>query len=305
MPDAIPEQEKHWKITFQDNVEDMLNREPGSVAQHFDIQDGYGGEGAAAIKLYGRGRAQKREDRNGDTPMSTTPRDRVWIYPQAIEWGELIDSVDNLKEMADPTSKLTQSAVEVIQDGIDLDVCIPAFFATRKTGKSGEVSSAFNTAKHSVAVGFKGVGVATSNDSMNWPKLKRGVRLLKESKVNIKREKPVMLLNAELEEALIDSVEKQGFDDIGTHTMINRGFLEERFGVTIEPCEDLEKDSNGYWRVPLFVRSGMHLGFWHRSNVQGGQRADKRFNYQLYNWAQAGATRTQEGKVIEIKCLAQ
>lgn len=301
----LPEQEKHWKIQFKDNLDDLLAREPGSIAKHFDVEDGYGGEGAAALKQYGRGRAQKREDRNGDTPMMTTPRDRVWLYPSAVEWGELIDDVDNLKEMADPTSKLTQSAVQVIQDGIDLDICLPAFFAPRKTGKAGEVNSAFNFSKHGVAVNFMGVGVATAVTTMNWAKLKRGVRLLKANHVKVKMETPVILLNAELEEALIDSVEKQGFDDVGTHTMIDRGFLEKRFGVTIELCEDLEKDADGYWRVPLFVKSGMHLGFWHRSKVEGAQRPDKRFNYQLYNWAKAGATRTQEGKVIEIKCKAE
>jgi len=50
------------------------------------------------------------------------------------------------------------------------------------------------------------------------------------------------------------------------------------------------------------VPSGMHVGQWNGLETRIGERADKKYITQIYMWGSLGATRTQEEKVIEIKC---
>ena len=46
----------------------------------------------------------------------------------------------------------------------------------------------------------------------------------------------------------------------------------------------------------------MHLGFWNDINTNISERADKGYATQVYVKGTFGATRTQEKKVVEIKC---
>ena len=62
-------------------------------------------------------------------------------------------------------------------------------------------------------------------------------------------------------------------------------------------------DANSYRRCFAFVKSGLHLGVW----KDMASRVDERrylsgIPWQIYACATAGATRLEQGKVIEVKC---
>ena len=66
--------------------------------------------------------------------------------------------------------------------------------------------------------------------------------------------------------------------------------------------ELLGVDSSSYRRVIAWAKSGLHLGMWNDVNAKISERSDKSYATQVYVKGTFGATRTEEGKVVEILC---
>jgi hypothetical protein len=66
--------------------------------------------------------------------------------------------------------------------------------------------------------------------------------------------------------------------------------------------ELLGVDSSTNRRVIAWARSGVHLGLWNDINSRISERDDKSYSTQVYVKGTFGATRTEEGKVVEILC---
>jgi hypothetical protein len=56
-------------------------------------------------------------------------------------------------------------------------------------------------------------------------------------------------------------------------------------------------------QVPVFVKSGMHLGIWNDISTDIAQRKDLQgWPWQAYVYMTAGATRIEEKKIVKIWC---
>jgi hypothetical protein len=74
-------------------------------------------------------------------------------------------------------------------------------------------------------------------------------------------------------------------------------------GINIVHCERLDTDGSSYRRIPVFAKSGMHLGMWNDVSGDVSQRKDLQgLPWQIYAYGTFGATRLEENKIIEIKC---
>ena len=60
--------------------------------------------------------------------------------------------------------------------------------------------------------------------------------------------------------------------------------------------------TSGNGLVPIWVKSGVYLGLWQDLMAKIDQRADKSYATQVYVCATFGATRTQDGKQIQVLC---
>ena len=298
MPVENIEIPKHYRTQYKDNVEHLLNNE-GSILRPHVMEQPIEGERASIVDQYGVRRGREDTERNGDTPTGTTPRDRRWIFPRTFDWGELLDRKDKLRTVLDPTQPIVTGAAWGLGENIDYDLIIPAFFGDAKVGKEAETIEQFDTANFQVGVQ---TGSSPAADvGMNKKKIQVARKLLRKAKNKFKREKPVLAITAEQEDNLLDELQLTSADFVSGRP-IETGELGRILGVQLVMIEDLEVDSNGFRRCPMWLPSGIQLGIEEEIFIEIERRGDKKFNVQVYAALTMGATRTQQGKVVEILC---
>jgi hypothetical protein len=85
--------------------------------------------------------AQLRTSRHGDTPQIDTPHSRRRLSLADYEWADLVDDVDKVRMLVDPTSSYARAAAAAMNRAMD-DVIITAFNASASTGVAGGSSTA-------------------------------------------------------------------------------------------------------------------------------------------------------------------
>ena len=91
-----------------------------------------------------------------------------------------------------------------------------------------------------------------------------------------------------------------------THFISMRIFFPTKFCINCSfqfvRTERVAADASSHRRVIAYAKSGLLMAVGADINVDIGPRRDKRNSTQVYCSASFGATRMEEGKVLEIKC---
>ena len=80
--------------------------------------------------------AQVRSTRHGDTPQVTTPHSRRRVGLADYEWADLIDDLDKVRMLADPTSSYAKAAAAAIVVVVVKYICA-AVAALAEQGRLG------------------------------------------------------------------------------------------------------------------------------------------------------------------------
>lgn len=289
----------HYQPTFASNMEMLLSNE-GSILRGTMDEQAVDGEGRSIVDQFGTTRGRKDTERYGDSPQMEVERARRWLYADTFDWGTLIDRKDKLKQVLDPTSALMKSATDGLGENLDYDVILPAFFGTAYVGKQGTETEAFDSANLTVPVGLKSDGTVSGTQGMNVKKLQAARKILRSKKVRLEREEVYVALTAQQEDELFDDAKAIHGDYINGRPL-EKGMLPRLFQMNFVYLEDLLLDDDGYRRVPVWVKSGMCLGMQEELMTNIAPRPDKKFMPYVYAAFTAGATRKEQGKVVEIK----
>lgn len=291
--DEIP---KHYQSLFTQNVEHTAQKE-GSLLYSLVSHGSYTGESAEVVKQFGPTKARRGDNsRYGDTPIMSTPRDQRWVFPEVVDWGDLFDRNDLMKQLGDPTSPLTKGGAMSIGREWD-NIIIESLDGVAKTGKNGSTNTVFNAA---MEVGVQ-VGINPAADTgANYGKIVRARRLLREKYAIHPMDRLIYVAASQQEEDLFNDEKMINRRYRRTET-IEDGELGEPFRVTFVFLEELPKVGNNRSNF-LFAQSGVHFGTWEGLNTRIAPNPNKKFNQQLYQWSRVGATRTQETKVVRIIC---
>ena len=269
----------------------MLLQEKGSKLREKVMVGSHTGEGASPVEQYGAVDPVEVTGRFEAMPRIDINTDRRWVYPQDYHLPQLVDSNDKLRMLIDPQSPMTQAAVAGCGRKID-DTILTAAYATAKTGKAGGTDEAFDTATYQIAHGSAMLTVA---------KMKTARRKLAEANVDLDTEPPCLVINPRQEEALLSQIETTSTDYNGRPTLVD-GKIRYFMGFEIIVTNRLLNDGT-YDRVLAFVRSGIHLGIWQDVTSAVGVREDLTSRpTQLYTKMTIGATRLEQGRVVEIQC---
>lgn len=259
------------------------------------MEGSYTGKAAKAVEQIGAVAAQKRTTRHGDTPLIHTPHDARWVYPVHYEFADLIDDQDKLEMLIDPTSPYAVNAAMALNRGID-DEIIEAALGTSKTGENGSTSTAFDS-NQVVAVG-EGASGATG---MNIAKLRAAKKKFIAAEVDLDVDPLYCALSAEQHDDLLN--ESQAISlDFNDRPVLVDGRIKSFMGFNFIQSERLATDGNSYRRNFAWAKSGLHLGVWNDVTGRVTERDDKSYATQVYAKMTVGATRTEEKKVVEIKC---
>lgn len=285
----------HFVQQYTTNVQ-LLLQQKGSKLRGTVSTGSYSGKAAKAVEQVGAVNAQKRTQRHGDTPLISTPSDARWIYPVDYEWADLIDDQDKLRMLIDPQSSYAQNGAYALGRAMD-DEIISAFFGTAKTGENGSTSTVFATGTQQIAVATGSTGAT----GLNIAKLREAKKILMENEVDIDNEQLFCVITAEQHDDLLNEAQAISLD-YNTRPVLVDGRITAFMGFNFVHCERLGVDASSYRRVPVYAKSGVHLGMWNDINTQISERADKGYSTQVYCKGTFGATRTEEKKVVEILC---
>lgn len=285
----------HFVQQYTTNVQ-LLLQQKGSKLRGTVSTGSYSGKAAKAVEQVGAVNAQKRTQRHGDTPLISTPSDARWIYPVDYEWADLIDDQDKLRMLIDPQSSYAQNGAYALGRAMD-DEIISAFFGTAKTGENGSTNTSFATATQQISVSTGSTGAT----GLNIAKLREAKKILMENEVDIDNEQLFCVITAEQHDDLLNEAQAISLD-YNTRPVLVDGRITAFMGFNFVHCERLGVDASSYRRVPVYAKSGVHLGMWNDINTQISERADKGYSTQVYCKGTFGATRTEEKKVVEILC---
>lgn len=284
----------HFVQQYTTNVQ-LLLQQKGSKLRDAVSVGSYTGKAAKAIEQVGSVDAQKRTVRHGDTPLISTPADARWVFPVDYEWADLIDDQDKLRMLIDPQSSYAQNGAYALGRAMD-DEIITSFFGTSKTGENGSTNTSFPAGQQVAAT----IG-STGATGLNIAKLREAKRVLMANEVDIDNDPLFCVISAQQHDDLLNEAQAISLD-YNTRPVLVDGKITAFMGFNFIHSERLDVDGSSYRRVAAFAKSGMHLGMWNDISTMISERADKGYATQVYVKGTFGATRTEEKKVVEIKC---
>jgi hypothetical protein len=264
----------------------------GKVAE----KTGYTGEQASPVDQVASVEMQPVTTRFGAMGRVDANVDRRWVAPSSFDLPQLIDTFDKLKMLTDPKSSYVENAVYAAGRQMDR-LIITAFFGTSLTGKTGTTSTTFPSTQQ-VAVNFG----ASANTGLTVAKLREAKRILMANEVDLENDPIYCAVTATQHDNLLAEAQviSQDYND---GLVLKEGKIQRFLGFDFVHTELLALDTNSYRRVPCWSKSGMHLGIWGDVTTDVDRRKDLQgLPWQIYVYLTAGSCRTEEKKVVEVKC---
>ena len=257
--------------------------------------------------------AQKITSRHSDSPIMNTQHLRRRLAPYDYGWGDLVDNLDKVKLLIDPTSTYARTGAMAMNRGQD-DEVIAAFFGTAYTGHSGGTvltwpngnseSAPTAPAGTVVAVNDWAYGNGTGNAGLTISKLVSASVALDAAEGD-EGEDRYMAVKAAQKGNLLATTEATlkefgvAKDDLAP---LRDGKIAFIMGFQLIHSERLQTNVSSQTRVPAWRKSAMGLGINKDISARMAERPDKRFSMYVYLDMSIGATRLEESKLVEIVC---
>lgn len=220
----------------------------------------------------------------------TKPR---WAFPITLELTVPVTQTDKLHTLADPTNSLVKAINAGHMRAMDDHVIIDAFFRDVIAGKDQDETIAFPN----------GQVIPHGADGISRDKVDQAFEMFRLAEVDLEAEAPIMGISPRQERILrnLQEVSQKEFEKMGG--VIKDGRVIAYLGFKTLVTNRLKKVAGtNYVRCPVWVPSGMHGVTWLDKRIEIGPRPDKNYTTQIYTEMRAGATRAEEGRVIEMQC---
>ena len=288
----------HFIQQYTTNVAHLLQIQGGKMRPYVS-EDTHEGEAAVPVDQYGSVEMQEVVSRFAPMPRVDAPTDRRWVHPTDYSLPQMVDTFDKLRLMVDPQGPLAQAAIKATGRQTD-NIIFDSFYGDAKTGKAGGTTETFDTTNHRVDAAL---GAATDT-GLNVDKILRAVRLMEDNDVDTEMEQPYMAITPVQHEDLKRQTQVINTDYFtkNANPVLVDGRVTEFAGVKIIVSRLVPANAS-YRLVPMWVKSGIHLGIWKDVSARVDERPDiDGVPYQLYTCMTMGATRLEPGRVIQIEC---
>lgn len=249
------------------------------------------------VERLGKSDAYDLVSRHADTQYVQTPHSRRWLDLADKAWAELVDEMDKIKMLADPTSPYVQLGVAALNRAKD-DAIIAAARGTARTG-SGSIAL---PSGQKIAVGAAGLTLA---------KLLSAKEILDAAEVDDELDadgqnpnmaaKRVMVVSSRQLTNLLGTTEIKSVD-FNNVKALAQGQVDTFLGFKFIRSERLPKVGND--RFCLAWSRGC-VAFGHGMDVMSSidPLPGKNYSVQVYARESIGAVRVEDEGVVEIACL--
>jgi hypothetical protein len=296
---------------FSTNVALKLQQK-GSRLRMAVTEGQYVGSQASPVDQIGSVEAQAVTSRFAPMGRVDAQLDRRWVFPSDFDLPQLIDKFDKLRLLTDPESQYVTNAIYALGRKIDTTI-IAAMFGTAKTGVTGATSTTFPTSTSTNVVGLNTGG---SNSNLNVAKLRAAKLLLNVAEVDLENDPIFCAVDAVNHDALLNEIQIISSDFNGADKpVLVEGRVTRFLGINFIHTEkvaaaanlatDDQTTSTTSKQIPIWAKSGMHLGLWNDITSSISVRHDLQGEpFQAYNYMTIGATRIEEPKTIKVWCKA-
>lgn len=292
--------EHHVKM-YTANVQAKLEK-TGGIIIPFVSRSPYSGEKAQVVNFLGPVEFTERNTPYADTKLSEVEHTQRWIVGREFDCAILIDRLDTLKMIYEPTSPYVERMREAAARKMDA-IVMEKFYAVAKTGKDGTTDTIYKAANT----------VAHGTTRMSVAKLRALRKLMKKRHVNLRTQQPFLAVTAEQADDLLGETQV-GSSDYNAIKALVDGEVSKFMGFMFVPYEDYGDALNGNGipsyvdgadtirQCPAWVSDGMHFGDWQALTITINNRPDKNNIKQAHATFTAGATRLEENKVFSLEC---
>lgn len=293
----LPNEQGFVIQTFRNSIELSLQQIGSALQDTVTVQSGLTGNRAQVTRLLAATNARKINGRAEPIIQDEIQSDSRWILPTDYRSSNLIDTFSQLRDGVNPQGAIVQNVVAALNRKKDEEI-IKGIFSPNFTGVNG--TDVVNFDPNQVVPVTVGASAPTG---LNIQKIIQARKILQRNYALSDGYMPTIVCDSEqIANLLNDELVVSGMYQ-NTKVLTN-GELTQVVGVNIEHSEFLPIDANGYRRNPMYVKTGVVLGMWQDMIISIDQRLDlEGLPYQTYAMLTMGATRTQEGKVVEIKNL--
>jgi hypothetical protein len=288
----------HYTIQFSSNVQ-LLLQQKGSKLSGAVSRGQYVGKQASPVDQVGKVVAQRVTSRFAPMSRVDAPVDRRWVFPSDYDLPQNIDTFDKLRLVTELDSTYVQNAYYAMGRAQDTEI-LNAVFGTAKTGEQGATSTSYTSGNTAATVSIGG-----TNSRINVEKLIVTRELMRANFVDFEMDEIYVGLTAKDEGALLREVQITSADfNGGDKPVLKDGKVIRFLGFNFIPCELIETvcASSGKVTLPVWAKSGLHLGTWMDLQTSISKRNDLQGEpWQAYVMATMGATRLEENKVYGIE----
>jgi hypothetical protein len=253
------------------------------------------------INQLGSSKPVKVAARHADTPFTPLPHARRRIVPYSYDWMDLIDRDDELRMLADLTSRYARRGAEAMALAMDQEI-IGAAFGPAYTGQDGTTVVNFPTTPGNVvAVNSWAYETGTGNVGLTVSKvIEAGVKL--DAGLRNRNERRFFACSAHDMGSLVGTTKATSVDYVNVKALVE-GRVPTLYRFEFIVTEELPLDGSGHRRCIAWAESGIGLGIASDVVTTVDRRPDKRNATQIYVTMDIGAARLEEAKVIEVKTL--
>jgi len=237
--------------------------------------------------------AQIRTSRHGDTPQIDTPHSRRRLSLADYEWADLVDDVDKVRMLIDPTSSYAKAAAAAMNRSID-DVIITAMNASANTGVAGGTSTALPSTQKTAT--------SDQSDGLTIAKLLSAKKIMDNNDVDPSLKRYIVCGPQQISDLLgTTSVTSADFNTVRA---LSTGEVNSFLGFEFIMSTRLNKDATNTTDrlVFAYTEDAIKLGMGKDISAKISERADKSYSTQVYYCMSLGAVRMEEKKVVQIPC---
>ena len=271
---------------YSSNIQ-MLSQQKGSLLRDKVRVESVTGKNAFFDQV-GSVTASVRTTRHADTPQSDTPHSRRRVSLVDYEFADLIDDLDKVRMLVDPTSTYALAAAYAMGRAMD-DAIITAATGSADTGVAGGTAVALPSSQIIAEAGTTGMTIA---------KLREAKEIIDLADVDPSLPRHIIVSPKQITD-LLGTTEVTS-SDFNTVKALAQGDINSFLGFNFIVSNRLAVATQIRDCV-AFVSDGIGLAVGKDSTARIDERADKGYATQVYYSAAFGATRMEEDKVVKIQ----
>jgi hypothetical protein len=271
---------------YSSNIQ-MLSQQKGSLLRDKVRVESVTGKNAFFDQV-GSVTATVRSTRHADTPQSDTPHSRRRVSLVDYEFADLIDDLDKVRMLVDPTSTYALAAAYAMGRAMD-DAIITAATGSADTGVAGGTAVALPASQIITEAGTTGMTIA---------KLREAKEIIDLADVDPSLPRHIIVSPKQISD-LLGTTEVTS-SDFNTVKALAQGDINSFLGFNFVVSNRLAVASQIRDCI-AFVSDGIGLAVGKDATARIDERADKGYATQVYYSAAFGATRMEEDKVVKIQ----